>query len=147
MTLKHKNQIHPGKRGKGHRHARITQPQPNPNSFGHHMVALITDSNLEASQLNPMQLGEQIAPMIHKMTNKIKLDPVALSQQIVEVLSAKNGNYAIDPITLGTEYKLLAATPLEASRGTGRREKSRPHPILNLSFKRVKRDIVLGGGG
>ena len=108
MTLKHKNQIHPGKRGKGHRHARIPQPQPNPNSFGHHMVGLITDSNLEASQLNPMQLGEQIAPMIHKMTNKIKLDPVALSQQIVEVLSAKNGNYAIDPITLGTEYKLYA---------------------------------------
>ena len=25
----------------------------------------------------------------------------------------------------------LAATPLEASRGTGRKGKSRPHPILN----------------
>ena len=36
-------------------------------------------------------------------------------------------------------YSELAATPLEASRATwGRRRKSRAHPILNLSFKRVK---------
>ncbi len=40
--------------------------------------------------------------------------------------------------------EILAATPLEASRGTGRRGKSRPHPILNLSFKRVKK-IFFGG--
>ena len=33
---------------------------------------------------------------------------------------------------------VLAATPLEASRGTGKKGKSRPYPILNLSFKKVK---------
>ena len=43
--------------------------------------------------------------------------------------------------------KLLADTPLEASRGTGRREKSQPHPILNLSFKRVKKKYFWGEGG
>ena len=42
----------------------------------------------------------------------------------------------------------LAATPLEASRGTsGRRGKSRPHPILNFSFKRVKKYFFGGDGG
>ena len=41
---------------------------------------------------------------------------------------------------------ILAATPLEASRGTGRRGKSRPYPILNLRLKRVKK-YFWGEGG
>ena len=41
----------------------------------------------------------------------------------------------------------IAATPLEASRGTGRRGENRPHPILNLSFKRVLKILFWGEGG
>ena len=41
----------------------------------------------------------------------------------------------------------LAATPLEASMGTGRMGKSRPHPILNLSLKRVEKIFFGGEGG
>ena len=36
-------------------------------------------------------------------------------------------------------YKMgRAASPLEASRGTGRREKIWPHPILNLSLNNIE---------
>ena len=44
-----------------------------------------------------------------------------------------------DELKIVSLYILLAATPLEASRGIGRRGKSRPHPILNLRLKRVKK--------
>ncbi len=38
-------------------------------------------------------------------------------------------------LLLVLSYILITATPLEASRGTGRMGKSLPHPILNLSLK------------
>ena len=107
MSLNYHNVMHPGKRRRGHHgYMKFNRPQKQSNAFGQHMVGLITDS-LEPTQLNPILLGEQIAPMIHQMTNKLSLDPMALSKQIVKVLSAKTGKYVIDPITLGTEYKLI----------------------------------------
>ncbi len=107
MSLNLHNVMHPGKHRRGRQgYMKFSRPHKKSNAFGQHMVGLITDSQ-EPTQLNPILLGEQIAPMIHQMTNKLRLDPMTLSKQIVEVLSAKNGKDVIDPITLGMEYKLI----------------------------------------